>query len=403
MAMVLAFAPPLFVQSYAVPMNDASTPQKTVRRKIYEIIEFDHGESGLSKLFDTTIVTLIFLNILAFVAGTVPSVEAAYGAELHAFEVFSIVAFTIEYVARLWTAVEVPFLARLTPMRARTKFATTPIIIIDLLAILPFYFSLLVSVDLRVLRALRLLRFLKLSRYSPAMHTLTRVLSNERRALTGAGLLLMAAVLFASTGMYYLEADAQPDKFGSVPDAAWWAMATLTTVGYGDVVPITAWGRIFGSIVMIAGLCILALPVAIISTGFAQEVGRRDFVVNWSLISRIPMLSKLDAGEITRILPLLHAHNFPPLYEIIEPGDSSDAMYFLASGKVLMKGKNLERDFPTGSVFGAGAMLKNEIHASKFITQSKCRILKLYKSDFSRFEASNPSIAKHIREIAQSE
>ena len=268
----------------------------TLRRRVYEIVEGGREGDVASRAFDTFIVALILLNIAAFAAETVPSLQAAHGRWFDAFELFSVAVFTLEYAARLWTAVEVPFLKRHRPLKARLLWARRPDLVIDLLAILPFYVQQMLGLDLRVLRVLRLLRFLKLSRYSPALHTLSRVLHNERRALMGAGLLLMAAVVLASTGVYYLEAAAQPDKFGSVPQSAWWAIATLTTVGYGDVTPVTPLGKLFGAFVMVCGLCVLALPVAIISTGFAQEAGRRDFVVNWSLMSRIPLLAELDAS-----------------------------------------------------------------------------------------------------------
>ncbi len=182
----------------------------SLRRRIYEIVEVGHGEDRASRLFDTFIVTLILLNIAAFIAETVPRLAAAYGPWFHAFEVASVAIFTVEYLLRLWTAVEVPFLARLPPWKARLRLAQRPMLIIDLLAVLPFYLSQIFPLDLRVLRVLRLLRFLKLSRYSPAMHSLLRVLSNERRALIGAGLLLLAAVLFASTGIYFLESARSP-------------------------------------------------------------------------------------------------------------------------------------------------------------------------------------------------
>lgn len=375
------------------------TPRRrSLRRRVYEIVEVGRGEDRLSTLFDTTIVTLILLNIAAFVAETVPGIAARYGRELLAFEVFSVVVFTIEYAIRLWVAVEVPFLSRLPPWRARLTMASRPALLIDLAAILPFYLAMLLSIDLRVLRVLRLLRFLKLSRYSPAMHTLMRVLSNERRALMGACLLLLAAVLFASTGIYYIEGEAQPDKFGSVPDAAWWAMATLTTVGYGDVAPITPMGRLFGGITMVGGLCILALPVAIISSGFAQEVNRRDFVVNWSLMSRIPMLAELDATDVAAIMPLLHAHNLPPNVEVLAQGSRGGAMYFIASGRVVMRNGAVERTYSTGDIFGHAAMLDNDVNHASFVTSARCRLLKLHREDFHRLETSSPTLTQRIRE-----
>lgn len=374
-----------------------------LRRRIYEVMEVGRGEDRASRVFDVFLLTLIVLNIAAFVAETVPSLAQAHGDAFRAFEVFSISVFTIEYALRLWTAVEVPFLARLSPARARVDLALRPMMLIDLAAIAPFYLSQIVGIDLRVLRTLRLLRFLKLSRYSPALHALLRVLANERRALMGAGLLLGAALLFASTGIYFLENEAQPDKFGSVPEAAWWAMATLTTVGYGDVTPITPLGRLFGGFVMLFGLCILALPVAIVSAGFAQEVGRRDFVINWSLISRIPLLAELDAKEVGHIMPLLHAHNLPPNFEVLAIGAEGKAMYFVASGRVHMRNaaSGKTEEYGTGDFFGATAMLDNDTQPGAFVTTSKCRLLKLHREDFHRLETATPRIAATIRNRAQ--
>jgi voltage-gated potassium channel len=373
---------------------------RSLRRRIYEIMEVGHGEDRTSKLFDAFIVALILLNIAAFIAETVPRLAAAYGPWFHAFEVASVAIFTVEYLLRLWTAVEVPFLAKLPPWKARLSLARRPMLIIDLLAVLPFYLSQIFTLDLRILRVLRLLRFLKLSRYSPAMHSLLRVLSNERRALIGAGLLLLAAVLFASTGVYFLESSAQPDKFGSVPDSAWWAIATLTTVGYGDVTPITPLGRLFGSVVMITGLCILALPVAIIAAGFTQEVNRRDFVVTWSLMSRIPLLAELDASEVGQIMPLLHAHNLPPNVEVMGEGSEGSAMYFIASGKIKFRTPEEEKTFGAGDYFGVVAMLENDLHHGTFVTQSKCRLLKLHREDFHRLETANRQLAIILRKEA---
>ena len=366
------------------------------RRRVYQIIEVGRGEDAASKTFDVFIVTLIVLNVAAFVAETVPSLHQSYAEAFHWFEVFSVLVFTLEYLARLWVAVEVPFLARVTPLSARLKMARRPALIIDLLAILPFYVGHIFALDLRVLRILRLLRFLKLSRYSPALHTLVRVIANERRALAGALLLLVAAVLFAATGMHYLEQHAQPDKFGSVPDAAWWAVATLTTVGYGDVTPVTALGRFFGGIVMVAGLCILALPVAIISTGFAQEVGRRDFVVNWSLMSRIPMLAELDASSVAELMPLLHAHNLPPNVEVMAEGSAGDAIYFLASGHVRRErrgGAHLPRPAMSSAAparWTAGCMAR--LCHGRTLPPAQA-----VPEDFHRLETATPEIARRIR------
>ncbi len=371
----------------------------SLRHRVYEILEGVRVDDPMADALDKFLVALILANVAAFAAETVPALHRDYSEWFGAFETFSVGVFTVEYLARLWTAVEVPFLRRHTPWRARFDWARRPYLVIDLLAILPFYVHHLMGLDLRFVRVLRLLRFLKLSRYSPAMHTLVRVLYNERRALMGAGLLLFAAVTFAATGIYFLENQAQPDRFGSVPESAWWAIATLTTVGYGDVVPITPLGKLFGAFVMVAGLCILALPVAIISTGFAQEVGRRDFVITWSLMSRIPLLAELDANEVAEIMPLFHAHNLPANMEVIERGSKGAAVYFIASGKVEMVADDFSHVYATGDFFGIVAVLENDVNHGTFRTVTRCRLLKLYREDFRRLEHVNPEVAKHIRTV----
>ncbi len=378
-----------------------SNHSRTLRAKVYDVIEGGQGETRGSRIFDITIVSLILLNVAAVVLETVPSIRSEYGHWLSNFELITVGAFTVEYLLRLWTAVEVPFLARMKAWRARLTLAHSPALIIDLLAILPFYLSSFMALDLGMLRVLRLLRFLKLSRYSPAMHTLIRVLQNESRALLGACLLLAMAILFSSTLMYHLENAAQPDKFGSIPEAAWWSIATLTTVGYGDVVPITAMGRVVGGLTMIIGLSILALPVAIISTGFAQELQRRDFVVTWSMMSRVPILSGLEAKQAAEIMPMLQAHNLPANAEVLARGSPGDAMYFVASGKVDHLHAEGKTSYKTGEFFGANAMLENNVHSGSFITTSRTRLLKLHKEDFHRIEIQHPNVADHIRKAVQ--
>jgi voltage-gated potassium channel len=375
-------------------------PPHPLRRTVYETIEVGRGDQIVSRIFDASILTLILLNVVAFVMETVPEYGAAYASQFEAFNIFSVAVFTVEYLLRLWTAVEVPFLRHYPPWKARLKLAATPALVIDLLAILPFYVQSILGLDLRILRVLRLLRFLKLSRYSPALHTLMRVLSNERRSLLGAGLLLVTALLFASSGIYLIESEAQPDKFGSIPASAWWAIATLTTVGYGDVTPITTFGRIFGSFVMVTGLCILALPVAIISAGFSQEASRRDFVVNWSLMSRIPLLAELDAREVGELMPLLHAHNMPPKSEVLQAGLPARAMFFVASGRVRMQHPEAEIVFEAGDFFGATSMMGADAPSAPFVTATKCRLLKLHAEDFHRLELINPRFADEIRRRA---
>ncbi len=376
------------------------TGDKPLRQRVYEVIEVGRGEGRASRYFDRIIVALILLSVLAFCLETVPSIEQRWGGWLRAFELFSIAVFTIEYALRLWTAVEVPMLARLPPWEARLRYAKRPTLLIDLLAILPFYLGSLMGLDLRALRVFRLIRFLKLTRYSPAIHTLLRVISNEQRSLAGAFMLMMSAILIFSTGMYYIEGDAQPDKFGSIPDAAYWAMTTLTTVGYGDVSPITPLGKLWASLTMLCGLCILALPVAIIASGFSTEVNRHDFVLTWSLMSRIPLFAELDTDEVARMMPLLHAKSVSPFVEIIPDNSPGDAMYFVASGHVRQTSPEVTRDYRIGDFFGVTAMLEDTLNKGSYRAVTRTRLLKLYRDDFVQLELASPPLAEHVRRVS---
>jgi voltage-gated potassium channel len=188
------------------------------RAKVHDILEVGDGADPAARAVSTFLVILILANGVAFAAETVNSVYARYGPELEAFNAFSVIVFTVEYVLRLWSAVEIPQFQRIPPWRARLIFARRPLMLIDLMAILPWYLNAILPLDLRALRILRIFRLLKLLRYSPALQ---RVIAHEWRALVAGLLLMVILLLVTATAVYFLERDAQPDKFSSIPAAAW--------------------------------------------------------------------------------------------------------------------------------------------------------------------------------------
>lgn len=217
---------------------------------------------------------LILANVVAVMLESVAAIGTRYHREFYAFEVFSIAVFSLEYAARLASS-PAPGLSFAEASVARLRYVFSIHGLIDLIAIAPFYLSLSGFADLRFLRALRLFRILKLTRYSPAMSLLFRAIARERDAITAALCLLAIALVVTSCGIYLCEHAAQPEAFGSIPAAIWWAVATLTTVGYGDVTPVTMGGKIFGAGVMILGVGMVALPTAILASTFADEMRRR--------------------------------------------------------------------------------------------------------------------------------
>lgn len=249
----------------------------TLKQRIHELVEVMPDEAGRKHFdwFDVSLAVLIVLNVLAVMLETVEALERRYHDIFIAFELFSVAVFTIEYVLRIWSCTVDPAFAH--PVKGRLRYAMQPLAIIDLLAILP---SLLpfIWVDLRfirVLRLLRLLRVLKLGHYSDAVTLLVNVLRSRSADLAVMLVVLGMLLVLSSGAMYYAEHAAQPDVFSSIPASMWWAVITLTTIGYGDAYPVTTIGKTIGGVIAVMGIGIVALPTAIIATGFAEEVQRR--------------------------------------------------------------------------------------------------------------------------------
>lgn len=247
----------------------------SLRNNIFHALEIAQEANWLSRVIDIFLITLISASVIAVILESIPNFEARYGRALSLFEVITVAIFTVEYLLRLWCSIERESAANKTAFQARVHYVFSFHAIIDLLAILPFYlllFGAFGSVDMRFLRAVRLLRVLKLTRYSAALNMVFIVFRENGRALAAAFLILVTVMLLAASGMYYFERQSQPEDFGSIPAAMWWAFATLTTVGYGDVTPITVGGKIFGAMITVVGIGMVALPTSILATGYSQQL-----------------------------------------------------------------------------------------------------------------------------------
>ncbi|MDP4593084.1 MAG: cyclic nucleotide-gated ion channel/potassium channel family protein [Beijerinckiaceae bacterium] len=305
-----------------------------LRRAVHLALDSGIGGSRWSVLTHRLIVTLIIISILAMIVESMPPYAAAWRMALLAIEITVIAGFTIEYILRFWSAPEATYFAGLHPWRARLKYVLSPIAILDFLSIAPLYLMLFADIDLRALLMFRLLRFFKLARYSPGMRSLMSALETERKALLATGVVLAGVVLISASAMHVVEAAAQPGKFGTIPDAMWWSIVTVTTVGYGDVVPVTTGGRIIAALTTICGLIMLALPVGIIATAFAEDIHKREFVVTWGMLARVPIFSSLSASEIADFMPYLRSQTVQSGIVIMRRGDHDDCIYFIISGTV---------------------------------------------------------------------
>ena len=250
------------------PLEDSMNMQK----RTWEILEVAEEGDRVSRWFDIFILALIFLSVAAVIGGSVPSVAERYGGALYWFEVFSVAVFTVEYIGRIWACVTSPSFRR--PVADRIRFALTPLALIDLLAILPFYLP-FVGVDLRSLRALRLLRVLrvaKVGRYYSALRLIRGVMTEQKEELAmTTGIMLLLLIMSASM-IYYAENPAQPEQFSSIPASMWWTVVTLTTLGYGDVYPVTIAGKVLAGITAVLGIGMFALPTGIIGSGFVEQI-----------------------------------------------------------------------------------------------------------------------------------
>lgn len=248
----------------------------TLRRRLYLTLEPNEKGGTLERIFEFSLITIIVLNILAIVLDTEVSLRKEYNFFFNAFEFFSLLFFSLEYIARVYSIVENPRFQH--PVKGRLNYMRSPMAIVDLLAVIPFYvkFTSVSFTFLRVFRLMSLFRVFKIARYLHALKIFKRVLRDRKEQLVLSFIFILFVLVIISFVMFYAEHDAQPEKFSSIPATMWWGIATLTTVGYGDIVPITTLGKFLGGIFAIAGVGLLALPAGILSSGFFEMLHQKQ-------------------------------------------------------------------------------------------------------------------------------
>lgn len=247
----------------------------SAQRRIFEILQVGRAGDFVGRIFHIFIIGLIVLNVIAVMLETVEEFARAYSQLLWRFEVFSVVIFTLEYVLRVWSCTVDARFAR--PLLGRLRFMCTPMALIDLVAIVPFYLPMALPIDLRFLRILRffrIFRIAKLNRYSRSLQRLAGVLHDKKEDLIVTAFVLVIVMVVVSSLMYLVENHAQPNTFSSIPATMWWAIITLTTVGYGDIYPVTPLGKLLGAIIAVLGVGMVALPAGMLASGFAESLSR---------------------------------------------------------------------------------------------------------------------------------
>jgi len=368
------------------------------RRTVYDLLERGSEHHRASFFVTRSIAVLIVVNLAAMVLESIPALARDYHQIFQIIEYVSLAVFTAEYFLILWCAVEHPPLRHLPHWRARLRMAISPSGIVDLLAVLPFWVSLFEPIDLRALIVFRIVRFLKLSRYSPAMRSLLEALYAERRALIGCLVILFGATLISATFMHVVESEVQPQLFGTIPDSMWWALVTLATVGYGDAVPITAIGKIVAAATIVTGLVMIALPVGIIASAFSEHVHRRDFVVTWGMVARVPLFAGFGATEIAEVMQMLRAQAVEAGTLIARRGEAAHSMYFIAAGRVQINLPDEVIKLHAGQFFGEVAVVQRTHRSADVTALTRCDLLVLEADDLHRLMARDKRIAMRIKD-----
>ncbi|TCR92963.1 cyclic nucleotide-gated ion channel [Rhizobium sp. BK376] len=326
------------------------------------------------------------VGLLTVAALTVPDMDAQTRLDLR---VLLVVVWAI-FVLQLIQAMVVP--------RAKGAEAGMPVIVIDVLAVLvPLAAFLFVSGrDQSLYCAVWLLKPLRDSIF---FRLLGRVVKNEAHNLIGVTTIFGIVLFGAAVAAYVLERDVQPDQFGSIPKAMWWAVVTLSTTGYGDEIPRTIAGRVLAGLVMMSGIGIFGLWAGLLATGFYEEVRRQDFVRNWQLVAAVPLFQTLGSAALVEIVRALRPRIVPAGTIICRQGESGDQMYFIVEGRVSVATPN-PVELGAGSFFGEMALITGEPRSATVSAVSEVSLLSLFSVDFQILSSSNPDIADTIRRTA---
>lgn len=256
-------------------LENSANAAGSLRHRVFNLIENSDPNNRISHLLNMALIILIIVNVAAVIIESEPSIGKSYAVYFHTFEFISVLIFTTEYLVRLWCCVEMDAYKDCSPFKARMRYAMSPIALIDLLAILPFFISLFITVDLRYLRLLRVLRLMKLGHYFKGFNIFLTVINKELKSIAAAMMVMLFLIIIAASLMYTLESQKQPEVFGSILHSLWWAVVTMTTVGYGDVTPVTTAGKVVATFIMLIGVGLVALPAGMLAARFGEELRER--------------------------------------------------------------------------------------------------------------------------------
>jgi len=383
----------------------AAPPPGAARARWYRLLAQDDTDPA-GRVLRGAILLVVVVSVAAAMIRSVPEYGLAHALALDVIQLVCTLGFALEYALRIWVAPEQAGAggareARLAYMRSAPG-------VIDLVAAVPFTLAPYAGLSLDWLD---IVPVFKLLRHTTAFHLVVEAVYSERRVLGSAAVLMFALLVFCSSLVYYFEREAQADKYSSIPASLWWGIITLTTVGYGDVTPVTAWGKVAGGLTTVIGLCLFAIPVGIIASAFIEAARRRDFVDTWNLVAKVPLFRALDAARIAAIAGVLRPHRAARGERLISKGETGDAMYFIVSGEVEVDTGDADktgqravhmprRKLRAGDFFGEVALLADRPRTATVTALTPCRLLVLHRDDFEAFMNAHPELKAAVREAA---
>ncbi len=358
----------------------------------------------LTKYYRILLITTVLSIVLFSLLDNAPSIHESYGSLFYNLSTYLYIILFIDYLLRVIGSIkhlDMENNDEFIHYNSLFSYLFSYFGLIDFIATIPFYMFLFNINNTDLLTIISISTLLKIARFSPALLVLKDVIVSERKSLLAAFYLMMILTFSISTMLYFVERDANPEGFPTLLNSIWWAIVTLATVGYGDVVPITALGKLLGAIASISGLGMFALPAGILASGFAQEMKRLRNITNWNMVSSVPIFSNLEFGVIADITKLLHIKRFSKNELIIKEGSKGNAMYFIVEGSVLVHKKGLKVTLKKGEFFGEIALLKNIPRTANVTSKSKCELLELTTYDFQNFIRTKDDILKKIEKVAR--
>jgi voltage-gated potassium channel len=375
---------------------------ESARARVFHALDDDGMKSIARRACDALFVLAILTWLAEGVLRTLPDLGPLVRLEFRIAEIAIAALFAVEYALRLWIEPERYHAGAMADWQARRGYALSGRGLVDL--VIPCVFWLgdgALGIDGGLIEFLELFAVFKLTRYFPGLDLVLSVFRTEARPMGAALAATLTLLLLASSAMYYIERGAQPDAFASIPHAMWWGIVTIATVGYGDMAPITPAGKLASGVVILIGIALFAVPAGILANGFAVELKKRDFLVTWRLVAKLPLFADLDASVIASIARLLQPRSLPRDTIVFRKGEPGHSMFFVLAGEVEVHVPPRGVRLGSGTYFGEIALVIDTPRTATITAATSCEVLELGQTDFQRVCNEYPQLKARVEHEAQ--